>query len=314
MGKNIDKRLRELGAVPFHTPTFADEATNMEETVEPWLKSLYPALRASIAAATPAEAVDIEAVAVTNGEKEGEESGSGSASGPRSDNAATSAAPASAVTAAANGLPSSSPAASEGSKSKDVTEVIKGAATAVFGSAGTGAEAAAAAESADTASDPIAIAATTETTAAAAAAGLAELSLSEAAVPTAPADQASGGGSVGGDGGGDQRPWSPREASGALPVAHFLSPEHMVPGYAPAGTDLPRARPAAPDVRFHKTATSAAAAAAAEGGGDENQPWLRRARQRSSSMESRHTLDWPFAARVKSAKYLTEGGVQVERR
>lgn len=44
MGKSFDKRLRELGAEPFHTPAFADEATNMEETIEPWLASLYLAL------------------------------------------------------------------------------------------------------------------------------------------------------------------------------------------------------------------------------------------------------------------------------
>ncbi|CAN0394968.1 unnamed protein product, partial [Hapterophycus canaliculatus] len=48
MGKSFDKRLRELGAVPFHSPAFADEATNMEETIEPWLATLYAALRASL--------------------------------------------------------------------------------------------------------------------------------------------------------------------------------------------------------------------------------------------------------------------------
>ncbi|CAN0050563.1 unnamed protein product, partial [Ectocarpus sp. 8 AP-2014] len=48
MGKSLDKRFRELGAAPFHSPAFADEATNMEETIEPWLALLYPALRASI--------------------------------------------------------------------------------------------------------------------------------------------------------------------------------------------------------------------------------------------------------------------------
>ncbi len=46
MGKSFDKRLRELGAVPFHAPAFADEATNMEETIEPWLASFYASLDA----------------------------------------------------------------------------------------------------------------------------------------------------------------------------------------------------------------------------------------------------------------------------
>lgn len=44
MGKSFDKRLRELGAKQFYPPAFADEATNMEGTVEPWLANLYPAL------------------------------------------------------------------------------------------------------------------------------------------------------------------------------------------------------------------------------------------------------------------------------
>ncbi|CAN0550247.1 unnamed protein product, partial [Laminaria digitata] len=49
MGKSFDKRLRELGSEPFHTPAFADEATNMEEVVEPWLASLIPALEGLVA-------------------------------------------------------------------------------------------------------------------------------------------------------------------------------------------------------------------------------------------------------------------------
>lgn len=44
MGKGLDKRLRELGAEPFCPSAFADEATNMEETVDPWVKKLFPAL------------------------------------------------------------------------------------------------------------------------------------------------------------------------------------------------------------------------------------------------------------------------------
>lgn len=46
MGKSFDKRLRELGATQFHAPAFADEATNMADTVEPWLSSLHPSLLA----------------------------------------------------------------------------------------------------------------------------------------------------------------------------------------------------------------------------------------------------------------------------
>lgn len=44
MGKSFDKRLKELGATPFHASAFADEATNMEETVEPWLSTLFSTL------------------------------------------------------------------------------------------------------------------------------------------------------------------------------------------------------------------------------------------------------------------------------
>eukprot|EP00752_Nemacystus_decipiens_P018761 g16821.t1 len=304
MGKSFDKRLRELGAVPFHTPAFADEATNMEETVEPWLKSLFPALTASIAgAATAVEAVDTKAAdsaAGGNADKD-------AASETRSAGASTPAAPAAAAaatTAAANGLARSPGDASEGSK--EVTDAIKGAATAVFAQAGM----APAAPAVETASDPAAAPATggTATTdVTAVAAGVAKLSLSGAGKPSAPTEQASGGDGRSGAGDGEKRPWSPREASGALPLSHFLSPEHVAPGYEPAKADLPRVRPAAPDVRFLNTAASVAE-------GDEGQPWLRRARQRSSSVESRHTLDWPFAARVKSARYLTEGGTQAERR
>lgn len=206
-----------------------------------------------------------------------------------------------------------------------MTEAIKGAATAAFESpdAATGAPA---------------------TAAAAATAALAKLSLSEAkATPAAPASTSSSASAAepaavpvptegqasfttAASGSGSPQPWSPRGESGARPLSDFLAPEHVAPGYAPPRNDLPRARPSAPDVHFHTTSTSpsttaeggvgvgSGAGAGAGAGADVDQPWLRRARQRSSSMESRHTLDWPFAARIVSARYLTQGGRQAERR
>lgn len=39
MGKQLDKRLGELGGERLAPPFFADEATNLEETVEAWKAS-----------------------------------------------------------------------------------------------------------------------------------------------------------------------------------------------------------------------------------------------------------------------------------
>jgi len=44
MGKSIDKRLSELGAKQEIELFCADEATNLEETVEKWKKAIIPIL------------------------------------------------------------------------------------------------------------------------------------------------------------------------------------------------------------------------------------------------------------------------------
>lgn len=45
-GKFFNKRLKELGATPFHEMGCADEATGLEDVVEPWCSELLPKLRA----------------------------------------------------------------------------------------------------------------------------------------------------------------------------------------------------------------------------------------------------------------------------
>ncbi|KAF9181546.1 hypothetical protein BGZ51_005384 [Haplosporangium sp. Z 767] len=42
--KRLDTRLQELGATPFYARGLADDATGLEETVDPWIKNLWPAL------------------------------------------------------------------------------------------------------------------------------------------------------------------------------------------------------------------------------------------------------------------------------
>ncbi|KAK3813893.1 MAG: hypothetical protein J3R72DRAFT_461979 [Linnemannia gamsii] len=42
--KRLDTRLQELGATPFYPRGLADDATGLEEVVDPWIKNLWPAL------------------------------------------------------------------------------------------------------------------------------------------------------------------------------------------------------------------------------------------------------------------------------
>ena len=276
MGKSFDKRLQELGAEHFHTPAFADEATNMEEVVEPWLASLLPALVSLVTARSDGGGVG----GVVSKEGTGEK-----ASPPPVASAD--------VTKIDRSVPAAVVEGKEGGggvEGGDAAEAaIKAAAMEAFGGSA-GDVAAAGDDGGGGGGDAVA----GDVNAAVVTAALTGLSLSGSA-------------------------WSPSGESGVRPLSDFLSAEHLKPGYAPERNDLPRLRPSAPDVRFYSVEGSGSGGGGVGGGGDvgaerDVDMWLRRARQRSSSMESRHTSDWPFAARVKGARYLTKGGRLAERR
>lgn len=435
MGKSFDKRLRELGAVPLYPPAFADEATNMEETVEPWLASLYPALQVLVAGSgvsgdaggvsvveATASAVSPVIVADTGDATVNSDQVIGRADVVMTDVSGAEALSAVQVTPIAAIATASCPTISTASSLGDNTmstvdntmEVISqgskvststtgdslpGLPTAIVAdivkpadvpqasptasamshaveasprSVGKAdgddaaavairAAAAEAFQNMDSASTAAGLAtatavapevSATRADTSAAATALSSLSLSNT-VSTEPTPELNAASSATGvpmmasptttdraeptmDGPPCDNPeasvvgatvvaeatvttsvvmvpplpWSPGAESGSVPLSDFLTDEQLSPGFAPAREDLPRLRRGASDVRFEGVRGGGAPG---EGTGDENL-WLRRARQRSSSLESRHTFDWPFSSRVLSARYLTEGGRDAERR
>lgn len=52
MGHCIDKRVRELGAKEVYGMGAADEATGLEDVVEPWIEGLWPAILKEVCART----------------------------------------------------------------------------------------------------------------------------------------------------------------------------------------------------------------------------------------------------------------------
>ena len=338
MGKSLSKRLRELSAAPFHSPAFADEATNMEEIIEPWIETLFPALEILIAPAR-ATAFDVP----TGRDSEGTVSlpiDALEASVAAVEAASSSLAPAVTVIdvpgvdeeivalaevalAVVNpgevsaqeaiepdhqpgwqtesGRSSSAePPSDLGTvpapvdhrvEEQEIVHEIDPTEVAIKEAAAAAAAAATAAEfGAGSVHAGPGFAVETSTTAEVLASlalasgingdvleGIDQASASEGAPPPA-------------------APWSPRAESGAKPLSYFLSADHLQPGYAPPRGELPSVRAATPDVDFVSL-----------GGGE-------RQRRRASSVESRHTFDQPFGARVLGARYLTEGGREAERR
>ncbi|KAI8873874.1 riboflavin synthase domain-like protein, partial [Ramicandelaber brevisporus] len=65
-GKRLVKKLKELGAELFYEPAFADDATGLEATVDPWIEGLWKALADNVVCskdtttATDADAANVE--------------------------------------------------------------------------------------------------------------------------------------------------------------------------------------------------------------------------------------------------------------
>lgn len=269
MGKSVDKRLRDVGASSFYRSAFADEATNMEETVEPWLAGLYPALKelvsgggvngAGMADCQPLSSDDAATI-VERGEaaEQGQDAGQGAIAQTSSHNDDV-------VDPQAPGMPQAA------GRPKNAVEDG-------HGEAGAPAAADPACEAVDCCLDQDTL-------------GSDNL---VAAVAKQVFMETEG-------------EWSPSADSGVLPLSFFLTAEHKAPNYRPPKDDLPRSRPNAPDIHFPGLD-------GVDGGGVGGESWLERAKRRSSSVEASHTCDWPFVSRVESARYLTHGGREAERR
>lgn len=218
MGKSINKRLRELGAVPFHSPAFADEATNMEETVEPWIKSLFPAIKALLAP------VAVEA-------PEGLLASGGGIESPRVAEAATGRViskvpPMVGMSFGRGCVCCCSSVAEEKEKEKVDGDPEKGVIKLAAAAAAATATAGAAVEPEITSTNLVA-----------------EAVLSEPTTVDDDIVQPNGGDNLEGV-------WSPRADSGARSLSCFLSAEHLEPDFACPRHELPSLRATAPDVQF----------------------------------------------------------------
>lgn len=421
MGKSIDRRLRELGATPFHAPAFADEATTMAETIEPWVTSVYLALETLIAGVGSTAAPTVSAAPpsgdnrerqpdakicppVANGRtKSANENQSAAAAReeegkheerhlppapsipPNKERGVTNTVEE--IVGQASSVKTNLPSQQQKQQQEDGDNCAKESATAeprldvavAAADAGAAEVEQATAGIADlTMSDhnndhpPISAASTRkphDTAAAAAAASNDPVGVFDGGVGcgTDGSGAENGGGGCGNSAADDTaekstvkepaeciamaagvlsvdsdperkgereqeqeqelereregEQWSPSGASGARSISAFLEPRHLAPGFVPPRDDLPRLRPSASDIRFFRLeavqeegehGSGGGGGGGGSGGGDD--PWLRRARHRSSSVESGHTCDWPFHARVLGARYITEGGRAADRR
>ncbi|CAM9291230.1 unnamed protein product [Choristocarpus tenellus] len=331
MGKSINTRMRDLGGIPFLEAAYADEATGMEATVEPWLTDLYPKLE-SLLSQTPVtnkEDGREEETKKTNseggvcGEVDKQDTGTGGSVRVRVRDG-NGAGVAQERLGDEKGL-----VGPEGVLSGvDKAEVSKELPVLVLSSS----------ESAP------AQLSTAETGLVGSVGALdvkGESSLQVAAQPVTKIESPSkaiseenkkkdGGAHSNGDitkseyappVPAQRSTWSPSNShSGVLPPSNFLQPEQLDPTFLPPPGDVPRARAPAPDVRFCNDAESRVrvrSGSGAGGGGDEGWLMMSRPRQlsRSGSVDvSAYSSDCPFEAPVMRARYLTKGGRAAERR
>lgn len=337
IGKSLEKRLRELGAVPFYRAAFADEATTMEETVEPWVDSLYSSIRAVIMGSRTVEYNEGVGLAQTTEAKTPPVSAARLTSSNR--NGAT------AVGAVSRGVASAvalTALARTGDDESLVASYGKPSALAETGNEAGVADNTAATSSLSVSPDtPPGNASPTAEKSGKERDGCVDGAVSSAVGPsesssgsnqsregiseeggvvlspetTAPvpleAASAAAEAAAAAAAAGMSASWSPSKESGTLPLSRFLDTEHIAPGYSPPRDDVPKLRPRAPDIHFYNLEVVNGQSSAGGGSGD---AWLMRAVHRSSSVDSGHTCDWPFEASVLAARYLTEGGRQGDRR